>query len=425
MGLRYQQQPPPPPLADLPDPVRTFVHSCHSYQQRADRGMVRSKNDKTLDSRATRFRNWLLTDCQFTQDRISSLQEAEIHSLVHAYLLLLLAIKDPTTRQPLMATTLCRHLDAISMYLHTVVSAPFSLYIKVRKKEELISSLKDLIDQRSNWQQPRAKREPYTFLMFQALADFIEKETASNPAACLDLFAAVYDWVRLGIFTGSRVGEYAQSTAPKGQYSRVPQSLAAGPWAGKPIAFIAADFEFFTAQHTLIPHTPEHLFLCPDNAFELHITFRFDKSPRNFVKKKYRRGAGIFCPIDAAISIIARAHLLKVPAHEPIGVIRDPTTKKGYTYLRSCQIIKVMRKACVWAYPDENHYMRINVDRIDSHSNRVTAALALRAMGVDIPSIAARLRWKPESVDHYLRECDSMIQQFTHTAYSGAFLLSH
>jgi hypothetical protein len=68
------------------------------------------------------------------------------------------------------------------------------------------------------------------------------------------------------------------------------------------------------------------------------------------------------------------------------------------------------------------------VQRIVSHSNRVTAAVALRRQGADIPTIAFRLRWKPESVDHYLRECTQDIDDMSSATIAGAlrdWLLHH
>lgn len=47
-----------------------------------------------------------------------------------------------------------------------------------------------------------------------------------------------------------------------------------------------------------------------------------------------------------------------------------------------------MRQAVVEAYPDPNHYLRLNIKRIDAHSNRVTAAVALSNAGMSIDDIA-------------------------------------
>jgi hypothetical protein len=50
--------------------------------------------------------------------------------------------------------------------------------------------------------------------------------------------------------------------------------------------------------------------------------------------------------------------------------------------------------------------------------------VALRANGWDIPSIAIRIRWKPESVATYLRECYQDIGQMTIDAIRGSLILA-
>ena len=107
---------------------------------------------------------------------------------------------------------------------------------------------------------------------------------------------------------------------------------------------------------------------------------------------------------------------------EPVGVYRTKSGK-GYTYLRSCEVIKIVREACVRAYPDPNHFLRINITRLVAHSARVTAAMALWAKGWPIPKIAARIRWSEESVRHYLREAHSQIDAMTADAAFGATIL--
>ena len=49
--------------------------------------------------------------------------------------------------------------------------------------------------------------------------------------------------------------------------------------------------------------------------------------------------------------------------------------------------------------------MRINVNRICPHSNRVTAAVCLQKGGASNDDISFRLRWHPTPVPTYLRSC--------------------
>ena len=69
----------------------------------------------------------------------------------------------------------------------------------------------------------------------------------------LDKTAAVFDWSCLGIFIGSRSGDYAQTVAKCNKFARVPNSWAAPPqWHNTPIAFIAADFSFYDQHLRLV-----------------------------------------------------------------------------------------------------------------------------------------------------------------------------
>ena len=81
----------------------------------------------------------------------------------------------------------------------------------------------------------------------------VEGFLQSNPQAALGRTVVVFDWLVLGLFTGSRGMEYAQTVARRGTCSRVPDTPAAGPWRGTPVAFIAADFTFLDEYNRIIP----------------------------------------------------------------------------------------------------------------------------------------------------------------------------
>jgi len=44
-------------------------------------------------------------------------------------------------------------------------------------------------------------------------------------------------------------------------------------------------------------------------------------------------------------------------------------------------------------------------------------------MKLSIEDIAFRLRWKPESVQHYIRECSQFVDDLTAATISGAAIL--
>ncbi len=151
-----------------------------------------------------------------------------------------------------------------------------------------------------------------------------------------------------------------------------------------------------------------------------HIRYRFDKSPRNYTVRKYGQRKSFLCPVKATMSIILRSQQLKVPSGHPVGVSVNRKNKLPYDFLKSEHIIKLLRSLCVRIFPDENHYFRQHISDIVAHSLRVTAAVALKTSGADIPDIAFRLRWTEDSVQHYSRECSDQIDNLTRQAMAGA-----
>ena len=318
-------------------------------------------------------------------------------------------------KEALAPGTITGYMNSAMNWLKTALGLQCQ---EVHSRQGMIA---DLLLEASKWRAPKPKREPYTYEMFVTLQDRVAKQVRTTAAALVEREAAVFDWARLSIFTGSRSGEYAQTVGTSSKASRVPDAPAAGIWAKTPIAFIASDFTFYAADGRRLSR--REILHTPEKAVEVHVRFRFDKSGRNFTIRKFRRGRGLICPVDAAISIIVRAVALKVPAKDPIGVFYNPRSRKSKTkvvLLQSSDVVKVMRSVCLETYPDPNHYYHIHYMSIDAHSARVTAAVALSNAGVPKAEIAFRLRWKPESVDHYLRDCQRTIGSLTEAAILGS-----
>jgi hypothetical protein len=235
----------------------------------------------------------------------------------------------------------------------------------------------------------------------------------------------VWDWLRLGVFTGSRVAEYAQSALRRNQrFQCIPCTADAGQWAGLPLAFIRADFVFYDTSHCCLPHSQLMLAHGKGTIAMVHVRFRFDKSKHNFSIRKYQSTADpILNPVDAAVSILRRADLLHVPDNEPVGVYA-PSGVSSYSFLRDYHITPILRAMCVRAYPDATHYLRIHIHRLVPHSNRVTAAVCLKMGGTPDEEIAFRLRWNVASVPTYLRECFQEVGTIMAATLQGAFKTS-
>jgi hypothetical protein len=94
----------------------------------------------------------------------------------------------------------------------------------------------------------------------------------------------VWDWMRLGVFTGSRVSEYAQSGFRKNHRFQVfPINEDTGVWAGQPLAFIRVDFKFFDKKQCCVPLSVLHVSHRKGLVSTVHIRFRYDKSSENFL----------------------------------------------------------------------------------------------------------------------------------------------
>jgi hypothetical protein len=318
-----------------------------------------------------------------------------------------------------MAATLTGYLTAAVLWLKGFLNLKAEINITPGVMHPMLT---DILSQRRAWQRPKNKREPYTYEMFQILASQIREEGRKDATVSLDLKAAILDWVRLGTFTGSRVAEYAQTQGKKDCVSRIPDNPGAGSWSSDPIAFIKEDFTFYTRnkEQISIRDALRH----PKKVYVVHIRFRYDKSPRNAVIRKFVVSAHPWlCPVKAALSIVARAEALKIGHHFPLGIYRSNAKGRPVALLRSYQVIKTMRQAVVDAYPNPSHHLRQHILQIDSHSNRVTAAVALSNAGLSIDEIAFRLRWKPASVDHYLRDCPTAVGRLTEAAIRGSLLI--
>jgi hypothetical protein len=294
------------------------------------------------------------------------------------------------------------------------------------KRPKTLPIFSELLRQRSTWKQPRPRKEPFTLAMIDALRASLlaQSKQSSIQQVFLTSRYATYDWIRLGVFTGSRISEYGQTNSGKTRgtrYATIPTSRDAGIWATQSIAFIALDFTFYSKDSLLIDNQ-----FCASNAaldsiWEFHLRFRFDKSKNNFTIRKYKRLPGApFDPVIVAINIMRRAHLLCIPPDEPLGQYRLPN-KSQNSMLCDSDIRDQLRFACKMAYPDPRHYCRIHILGLVSHSTRVTAALCLKLGGASDEDIAFRLRWHPSSVPTYLRECFNGIDLAMQKAIQGVY----
>lgn len=417
MGVRYGQLHRATGLANLPAAAQTVINNSICLFQQTERGLVREGNDKTLDYRTARFRDWLISACGFTfLHELESIQHQQIPLLLGAFLDHVAFLPYDKKGSTPSSNTISHYLHAAAAFLRALIPAPFSIYDDSGQSRQLHPILRDRLSQAKKWQRPMRKREPFTYSMLQTLFQQVTAACSMDIRKNLGLLPTVFDAVRLGIFAGCRSSEYAQSKGKIGTVSRVPHRGPSPPLSNPSIAFIAEDFTFLDKHGHVLQHTQalHH----PSKARELHLRFRHDKSGRNYTIRKFGPGHDWLCPIQAAVSILCRARLLHISPMDPICAYRSA---KGSTlFLRGQDVTDVMRDICRDTYPDPNHHLRQHIRCIASHSVRITAAVALWRKQVPIDAIAFRLRWQPASVQHYIRECSQDVDEFTSSTIAGA-----
>jgi hypothetical protein len=361
---------------------------------------------------------------QFTQQSAASLTEGQTIKLLGAYLHHLrhgatlqqsTTIVDQTLRGYIGAAA---NVFTVLTWRRCLAYDPATLH---QRQPAFHPLLREQLTQCANWKKPRDRIEPFTLPMFDTL--YREIQSSSDPSGTyISTLHAIFDWTRLGLFTGSRLGEYGQSRRKKGtRFNTVPQSIDAGEWAGKPLAFIAEDFTFFTSDLIVIPHDRVSSYHARHAVSAVQIRFRYDKSKNNFLIRKFRSLDHPFLdPVDASVSILRRAQLLCVPSDEPIGVFSS-NISVPFSFVTAATVTKVMHHACIQTYPDPQHYLRRNIKSLVAHSNRVTAAVCLQQGGASNDEIAFRLRWQPGSVPIYLRDCFQAVGTTLQKALLGAY----
>ena len=296
-----------------------------------------------MDNRADHFAQWLAA-VGYDDISIQELGEGQALPTIVAYLHHVAYEQGSMkTKAGLAPGSLVGYINSATAWLQTKLGLVCS---DVTTKHSMIA---DVLLEAHKWRKPKPKREPYTYKMFQTLHARIDKKRRTHAPALYEREAAVYDWARLSVYTGSRSGEYAQTVGTTTEPSRVPDAPVAQEWAKEPIAFVASDFTFFSADSRRI--TLKEILENPNLAHELHVRFRYDKSGRNFTIRKFRRGKGLLCPIDAAISILLRAAALKV--HQ--GILSGSTTTrdpKAQQRSSSCSPRRSSKSCarCVWKH---------------------------------------------------------------------------
>jgi len=182
-----------------------------------------------------------------------------------------------SNKTTLQGSTLLLYLKAAALWLHTELGLTIPIVCPTSQK--ILPPFRDPIAQAFKWGSPQDKREPYTHQMLHTFHHQARDMVRQDPAHHLSCFVAVFDWIRLSLFTGSRGSKYCQTGACHHSFSCIATNTAAGAHANKPITFILSDFCFLMDNNIII--LPLDGLLKANAIKELQICFCFDKSPIN------------------------------------------------------------------------------------------------------------------------------------------------
>jgi hypothetical protein len=315
-------------------------------------------------------------------------------------------------------TTILLYVSAAAAYLEYAYGIDAGLHSTVHgtTTQKLHPYIAEMLAGRRAWAKPtKGKKEPVTSEMLEVLHTQAE---GSPTADCL--LPALAEWIFLAFFTGSRLGEYGESKHKSGsKWSTIPAEDGVPPeWRGQPIAFVAEDFEFFDGNQTRIAH--KMAVVWPKSIMRIRIRFRYDKSKFNFQYRTFGKSPHLFlCPVKAGLAIIRRAHRLALPAMVPLGQYR--AKNHHIKIITGEHVSDLLRDLCIAAYPDPEHYMRLNIHNLMSHSMRVTACVVLSNANVSLADICHRLRWNSDAVNLYIRDNLRFINETTYLAVLGVY----
>jgi hypothetical protein len=313
----------PPELFVIHDSRDTFVT--------ADQGHVRRHNDRTLEARARHFTSWIEA-AGFAVDNFGPVAVGSFPSILAAYLAAV-AARDYYLQLTALGPAALRGYVAAASDTITLLPGTACSYLDPAtlwsKRPKILPMLGEIICQRSAWKEPLPRKEPFTLAMIDALRACFLLESTKTSVAQVFLISehAVCDWLRVGLFAGSRISEHGQTSSSESpgcsRFAHTPNSSNAGIWANQPLAFIEADFVFFNRASLLIDNHFCLVNTALDHIHEIHLRFRFDKLKPNFtIRKCIPLPSAPFNPVIATINVIRRGHILGLPPTERMGQCR-------------------------------------------------------------------------------------------------------
>jgi hypothetical protein len=159
------------------------------------------------------FARWL-DQILFTQQSAAALTNGQTIKLLGTYLSHLRHGVTLQQSSSIVTQTLCGYVSSAANVLTVITQRPCLIYdpatMHQRHQPSYHPFLKEQLTQHAAWGKPKDRIEPFTASMFNAL--FEEIQSSSDPLGTfISPLHAIFDWTRLGLFTGSCLRKYGQS----------------------------------------------------------------------------------------------------------------------------------------------------------------------------------------------------------------------
>ena len=261
--------------------------------------------------------------------------------------------------------TVRRYLGAVSKYFKAQGHPDPQADASGHRSSRIESILRECL----RWESITDKREPLTWEM----VSYQQAKARQMHPDSLDAILA--DWFLVGMYTGFRLSEWAQPASHIRQSKDFQRNID-----GSSTAITSKDI---TIKQSL-----------------LTVCYRFQKNGGNGEKIPYDAcpTRPDRCPRLALLRIIDRARRLGIPANAPLAQYKDASG--SISFITDEIIAQYLRQAAKVAHSitDPNELALRT-----SHSIRIGACVALRALNHDFVFIKQRLRWRSDSFMMYLR----------------------
>jgi hypothetical protein len=312
------------------------------------------------------------------------------------------------------STLFCRQIRAktIKLYVKNVAAAlalfgPLERDFRKENPTEtgLCPTLNAIFKEMERWEQMPNRREPFTIEMLDELL----AQVKVNQESFLSKNAAMTDWLLIGLFTGSRLTEWAQEA-----YINDPDSPKCNLY-GDTAAFCLPDVRAQTISGAMLFGATILSVPC-EHIAKFWIRWRTQKNGENgeeklYVRNRIKGGRNLITPM---YNVLRRFVTLRgvTDTTTPLALYADSAQKRLYL-ITAADIENSMRTvaAKLFKLDPSKAADKKKLQLWSAHSLRVGACVILHGLGFTESQIKHLLRWKSNAFMAYLRNLSGLAEQ--------------